>query len=70
MMSGPSAATQNNLGQTTEVTAPSNAHFNPIAFFNAVSCTSAGNCVGVGRYTDSSDQGQAMAATETDGTFG
>ena len=36
VMSGPSAATQNSLGQATEVTAPSNADSNPIAFFNGV----------------------------------
>jgi len=36
---------------------------------DAVSCTSVGNCVGVGSYTDSSGNDQAMEATETSGTF-
>jgi large repetitive protein len=38
----------------------------------SVTCTSPGNCVGVGEYTDSNGTGdyQAMVATETGGTWG
>ncbi len=53
----------------TEVTAPSNAASDPLTGFNAVSCTSVGNCVAVGTYTDSSGHQQGMEATETGGTF-
>ena len=57
------------FAQATEVSAPSNAANDPFADFNAVSCTSVGNCVAVGGYTDSSGNGQAMEVTETGGTF-
>jgi len=53
----------------TEVTAPSNAAANPDASLGGISCTSAGNCVAVGSYLDSYGNGQAMAATETSGTW-
>jgi hypothetical protein len=66
---GSVAAAQGNLGQTTEVIAPSNAGSDPLAVLNGVSCTSAGNCVGVGDYIDSSGRTQAMEATATGGTF-
>jgi hypothetical protein len=54
--------------QATEVTAPFNAD-NQYAQLSGVSCTSAGNCVGVGFYTDSSGAEQAMETTETGGSF-
>ena len=40
------------------------------AAFNAVSCTSAGNCVAVGNFLDADWNQQAMIATETNGTWG
>jgi hypothetical protein len=71
VMSGPSAGAQSNFGQATEVPAPSNAPSNPYATLEGVSCTSAGNCVGVGSYGDSSSGPRhAMVATETGGTWG
>jgi Putative Ig domain len=36
---------------------------------NGIACASAGNCVAVGGYSDSSSSGEAMAATETNGTW-
>jgi hypothetical protein len=57
-------------GQATEVTAPSNAGTNPEASLDGISCTSAGNCVAIGSYLDSSSNGQPMEATETGGTWG
>jgi len=55
--------------QATEVTAPSNAAANPDASLGGISCTWGGNCIGVGSYLDSSGNGQAMAATETTGSW-
>ena len=40
------------------------------AVLTGVSCTSAGNCVTAGNYTDRSGHQQAMVATETDGVWG
>ena len=57
------------FAEATEVTLPSNAGSNPRAGLNGVSCTSVGNCVGVGGYDDSSGNGHAMEVTETGGTF-
>jgi hypothetical protein len=56
--------------RAVKVTAPSNAGSNPNAILNSVVCSSVGNCVGVGSYTDSSGNTQAMAATEASGTWG
>ena len=57
------------FAQATEVTPPSNAASNSGADLSGVSCTSVGNCVAVGSYFDSSENGQAMEVTETGGTF-
>ncbi len=62
--------TRGTWGQAVEITAPSNAGTNPEALLYSISCTSAGNCVGVGSYLDSSSRLQAMEATETSGTWG
>jgi hypothetical protein len=43
--------------QAVKVTAPSNAGSDPDASLNGLACTSMGNCVGVGSYTDSSGVG-------------
>jgi hypothetical protein len=56
-------------GQGTKVSAPADAAINPKAALWDVSCTSAGNCVGVGYYIDSTSKQQAMQATETNGTW-
>lgn len=56
--------------QAVKVTAPAGANSNPRASLKGVACTSAGNCVAVGRYEDSSSLGQPMVATETGGTWG
>jgi len=61
--------TSGTWGQAAEIAAPSNAGTNPEALLYSVSCTSAGNCVGVGSYLDSSSHVQAMDATETSGTW-
>lgn len=54
----------------TELTLPANAGTGtPGAILFGVSCTSAGNCIAVGTYTDSSGHHQAMTATETGGSF-
>jgi hypothetical protein len=55
--------------QAAQVTAPSNTGTNPEALLYSISCTSAGNCAGVGSYLDSSGHLQAMEATETSGTW-
>jgi hypothetical protein len=57
------------FAQGIEVPAPSNAASDPLAQLDGVSCTSAGNCVAVGTYVDSSGHNHAMEATETGGTF-
>ena len=54
-------------GQTAKVTSPSNAASNPGADLTGVSCTSPGNCVAVGEYSDVSGNGQAMEAAESGG---
>jgi len=61
--------TSGTWAQAAEIAAPSNAGTNPEALLYSVSCTSAGNCVGVGSYLDSSSHVQAMEATETRGTW-
>jgi hypothetical protein len=55
--------------QATEVTAPSGAGTSPEARLTGISCPSVGNCTTVGSYTDGSNTGQVMAATETTGTW-
>jgi cytochrome c551/c552 len=40
------------------------------ARLDSVACTSAGNCVAVGSYSDATRSNQAMLATETDGAWG
>ena len=63
------AMAQGTWAQATEITAPTNVLGNPIASVSGISCSSAGNCTGVGGYTDSSENNQAMVATETSGTW-
>ncbi len=55
--------------RATEVIAPANAGGNPGAYLRGVSCSSAGNCTATGAYSDNSGNGQAMATTETSGTW-
>jgi IPT/TIG domain len=61
--------TAQSFQQSVKVTAPPNAGSNPDANLNSLACTSVGNCVGVGSYTDSSGNTQAMAATENNGAW-
>jgi hypothetical protein len=61
--------TSGTWAQATKVTAPTDAGTDPAAILVGVSCTSAGNCAGVGQYTDASSHSQAMTATETSGTW-
>ncbi len=61
--------TSGTWAQATEVTAPANAGTNPGAGLGGVSCWSVGNCTATGSYTDSSGKAQAMAVTETSGTW-
>jgi hypothetical protein len=53
-----------------QVTPPSNAATNGVAILDGISCTSAGNCVAVGTYLNSSGFGEAMAVLESSGTWG
>ncbi|HEX6393389.1 MAG TPA: hypothetical protein VFZ97_08100, partial [Acidimicrobiales bacterium] len=63
--------TNGGWGTPTMITAPPSAQANPGAALTGVSCSSAGNCVAVGRYLDSSVNGeQAMVATQTNGVWG
>jgi len=62
--------TRGTWGQAAVITAPSNAGTNPEALLYSISCISAGNCVGVGSYLDSSSHLQVMAAAQTSGTWG
>jgi cytochrome c551/c552 len=59
-------------GQANELTLPANAitTSSQLAAMSAVSCTGAGSCVAGGSYVDSSDDFQAMVATETNGSWG
>ena len=61
--------TSGTWAQATEVSAPSNGASNPLFFVTGISCSSPGNCTLVGHYTDTSDTQQAVAATETSGTW-
>jgi len=59
--------------QASDVALPSGADTDTAAqnaYLQTVVCTSAGNCVAVGGYTDASDNGQAMAVSETNGSWG
>jgi Putative Ig domain len=62
-------------GQASKLTLPSGANTSSggqYAALNSVNCTSQGNCVAVGNYTDTNgtENLQAMIATETDGVWG
>ena len=62
--------TSGTWAQATEVTAPANAgNFLPGTSINGISCSSVGNCTATGGYVDSSGNRQAMAVTETSGTW-
>lgn len=55
-------------GQASEITLPGNARGSAQnAGFNSVTCTSVGNCVAVGQYTDTAGNHEAMVATQTGG---
>ena len=54
-----------------ELTPPPDAVAGPYGtFLNGVSCTSAGNCVAVGQYTNTDGNGQLLVVTETHGVWG
>ena len=61
--------TSGTWAQATEVTAPTDAQALPSAYLSAVSCSSVGNCTATGSYVDTSGNRQAMAVTETSGTW-
>ena len=65
----PSALAQGTSTQAIKITAPANAAGDPQADLEGISCSSVGNCSAVGNYSDSSGKQQAMAATETSGTW-
>lgn len=52
-----------------EATPPSDGNTTPDVGLSAVSCPSAGNCVAVGFYEDTSSHRQAMVLTESSGTW-
>jgi hypothetical protein len=53
-----------------EAVLPADAATQPNVRLESVSCTAAGNCAAVGRYTDSSNHQQALLLSETSGTWG
>jgi len=53
-----------------EAVLPANASTDPNAFIDSVSCPSAGNCVAVGQYLDSSGADEGVLLTETAGKWG
>jgi hypothetical protein len=55
------------FGQGTTVAVPSGGTSGTL---NSVACTSPGNCAAVGQYVDGSGQTEAMAASETAGSWG
>ena len=60
-------------GQASELTLPSGANTvaeEQYAILDSVTCTSPGDCVAVGGYNDSSNDGQAMVAIEMSGVWG
>jgi hypothetical protein len=57
-------------GAASAVTAPAGHATNPVAYLGSVACASAGNCVAVGGYEDSSSNGQAMVVMESGGVWG
>ncbi len=61
--------TSGTWAQATEVTAPGNDAADPYASLSGIWCSSAGNCTAAGAYFDSSGNYQAVAATESSGTW-
>jgi hypothetical protein len=57
-------------GSGSEVTSPAGHATSPDAYLNSVACPSAGNCVAVGGYEDSSSHEQAMVVVESGGVWG
>ena len=49
--------------------APETAPFSQFAYLDFVTCTSVGNCVAVGNYTDTNGNGQGLIVTETGGVW-
>ncbi len=49
--------------------APETAPFSQFAFLDGMTCTSVGNCVAVGNYTDTSGNSQGLIVTETGGVW-
>jgi hypothetical protein len=68
---GPVAAgaSASGFSRAVKVSAPANANYDPGAALYGVSCPSPGDCTAVGRYSDSSDRQQALAAAETGGKW-
>jgi hypothetical protein len=67
------AETNGAWSQASELTLPTGANTiaeDQHAELSSVACTSPGNCVAVGSYSDAARSTQAMAATETDGAWG
>ena len=62
--------TNGSWGTPLNVLAASGINVGGFAYVNAVSCTSAGNCVAGGYYTDSSGFSQTFVITETNGSWG
>jgi hypothetical protein len=57
-------------GQASQVELPPNAASTPRSVLHSVVCVTSGPCVAVGKYTDGSGNEEAMAAEETDGSWG
>ena len=64
------AESRGRWGRAAAIRLPSNAVANPDAHLTAVSCPKAGDCVAVGTYTATSNQGEAMAVGQRKGRWG
>jgi Putative Ig domain len=64
--------TAGSWGQASALVLPANSETGAVESnqLNSLSCTSLGNCVAAGYYSDTSDEDQAMTATESGGTWG
>ena len=57
-------------GAAIEVPGSASLNIGGMAQVNSVSCASAGNCAAAGSYVDGLNHGQALVASETNGTWG
>lgn len=68
-LAGGTAQATQPLGHAVVIQAPAGAAADPNAVLNAIACPAAGECVGVGQYTDGKGIKQGMVVDQADGTW-